>query len=289
MEKYPYGEGMTTIYNTTGPPIVNQMSDFQKVTVADLPGFGRSLWIDDVPNVTEKDEFIYHEMIVHVPMMMHPDPRRVLIVGGGDGASARELLKHPNLERAVMVDIDGLVVESCRKHMPQFNNGAFDDPRLELIIGDGIEMVRKSAYESWDVIIVDSTDPVPDGAGEVLFGAEFYEECHRSLAKNGVLSTLGNLPMMCEKEDFANCFSRCQDSFSKERAWLYLVPTDFYGGQTSFGCCFKGDVHPLKIDKTRVDAFTKQHKLKYYRHKVHKAAFSLPPYLLDTIGSTSGK
>lgn len=168
-----------------------------------MPHFGRTLWLDDVPNAAEKDEFIYHEMIVHVPMMMHPDPRRVLIVGGGDGGAARELLKHKNLDNATMVDIDRGVVESCKRHMPMFNQGAFDDPRLNLIFGDGIDLVRKSADESWDVIIVDSTDPVPDGCGEVLFTTEFYKECHRALSKNGVLTTMSNMPMMADQDVFA--------------------------------------------------------------------------------------
>ena len=99
------------------------------------------MWLDNVLNVSERDEFIYHEMIVHVPMMIHPNPKRVLIIGGGDGGAAREVLKHPNLEKAVMIDIDEVVVNECKKHMPSLNNGAFDDPKMELIIGDGIDYV----------------------------------------------------------------------------------------------------------------------------------------------------
>lgn len=128
-------------------------------------------------------------MIVHVPMMVCPNPKRVLIIGGGDGGAAREVLKHENLEKFVMIDIDEVVVNTCREHMPSLNNGAFDDKRLELIIGDGIDYVNKAADNSFDVIIVDSTDPIPDSCGEVLFTSEFYEQCRRVLSKDGVIST----------------------------------------------------------------------------------------------------
>jgi len=153
------------------------------------------LWLDNVVNVTERDEFVYHEMIVHVPMLIHPNPKRVLIVGGGDGGAAREVLKHPNLEKFVMIDIDEVVVNECKKHMPALNNGAFDDKRLELIIGDGIDYVKKAADNSFDVIIVDSTDPIPDSVGEVLFTPEFYKNVHRILDKDGVVTTQSIMPM----------------------------------------------------------------------------------------------
>ena len=158
------------------------------------------LWLDDVVNVTERDEFIYHEMIVHVPMMIHSNPRRVLIIGGGDGGAAREVLRHPNLEKFVMVDIDEDVVKGCAKYMPSLNNGAFEDSRLELIIGDGIEYVKNAADASFDVIIVDSTDPIPGSVGEILFTEDFYTHVLRVLAPNGVVSTQAIMPMRYDAE-----------------------------------------------------------------------------------------
>ena len=101
------------------------------------------MWVDDVPNVCERDEFIYHELIVHAPIMTHPNPTRALIIGGGDGGSARELLKHTNLTKCVMIDIDEVIINLCKEHLPKVNDGAFDDPRLELIIGDGIKYVKE--------------------------------------------------------------------------------------------------------------------------------------------------
>lgn len=149
------------------------------------------MWVDDVLNVTERDEFVYHELMVHVPMFVNPKPTRALIIGGGDGGSARELLKHCNygLVNATMIDIDEELVMMCKKHIPKINNGAFDDPRLDLRFADGIAHVKEMPDNSYDVIIVDSTDPLPDSVGEVLFTKEFYENCYRILAPNGTIST----------------------------------------------------------------------------------------------------
>ena len=242
---------------STGAPMVNKMSKFQKIVIAKNKWWGNMLWLDDIVNVAERDEFIYHEMIVNVPMMTHPHPTRVLIIGGGDGGSAREVLKHPNLEKVVMIDIDEDVVNECRKHMPSLNAGAFEDPRLELIIGDGIEYVKRAADESFDVIIVDSTDPIPDSCGEVLFTEDFYRNCHRVLSKDGTISTQSVMPMRTNAEIYRGAVKNLQIAFSNERTYVYLIPTDTYNGQTSLGICFKGDSHPKKIDKERIRAFEK--------------------------------
>jgi len=165
------------------------------VTIAENKWWGKMLWLDNVVNCSERDEFVYHEMIVHVPMLVHPNPKRVLIVGGGDGGAAREVLKHPNLEKFVMIDIDEMVVNECKKHMPGLSNGAFDDKRLELIIGDGIDYVKNAADNSFDVVIVDSTDPIPDSCGEGLFTADFYKNVYRILDIDGIATTQASMPM----------------------------------------------------------------------------------------------
>jgi len=152
--------------------------------------WGKVLWLDDVLTVAEKDEFIYHEMIVHLPMFVHPNPKRVLIIGGGDGAAAREVLKHPDLEKCVMVDIDEVVINMCKKHMPFLSDGAFENPNLDLVIGDAMDYVTNSPDNSFDVIIVDSTDPLTDSPGEILYTEEFYSHVERILAPNGVISTM---------------------------------------------------------------------------------------------------
>ena len=223
-------------------------------------------------------------MIVHTPMMIHPNPKRVLIVGGGDGGSAREVLKHPNLEKAVMIDIDEAVVNACKEFMPSVNAGAFDDPRLNLIIGDGIDYVKNAPDASFDVIIIDSTDPWPDCASECLYTEEFYKHCSRALADNGVMSTQSCMPMWFEDSTYNNSIKNLQAVFTKERAWIYLIPTDSYSGQTSFSLSFKGDSHPLKFDKERAQGFMKEKGLKYYNPKMHESAFCLPNYLRKRLG-----
>ena len=268
---------------STGAPLVNMRSQFQKIVIAKNKWWGNMLWLDDIVNVSEKDEFVYHEMIVNVPMMTHPDPKRVLIVGGGDGGAAREVLKHEGLTKVVMIDIDEAVVNECKKHMPGLNAGAFEDPRLELIIGDGIDYVRKAADDSFDVIIVDSTDPIPDSVGEVLFSEEFYQNCHRALSANGVVTTQSVMPMRYDADIYRRSIKNLQGAFSQERTYIYLIPTDTYNGQTSLGLGFKGDSHPKKVDKERAKKFATAHKLKYYNHGIHQAALCLPNYLKETL------
>ena len=184
------------------PPVVNQMSKFQRITIAKNKWWGNILWLDNILNCTERDEFVYHEMIVHVPMLVHPNPKRVLIIGGGDGGSAREVLKHQGLEKLVMIDTDEMVVDMCKKHLPSLSAGAFEDPRLELIIGDGIDYVEKAADESLDVIIVDSTDALIESCDEeeIHLTTEFYDQCKRVLTKDGVISSLSSMPMTYDKD-----------------------------------------------------------------------------------------
>ena len=274
------------IIGTEGPPMLSEITPYQKVVIAKNKWWGNTLWLDDVLNVCEKDEFIYHEMIVHVPMFTHPDPRRVLIIGGGDGGSAREALKHPNLEKCVMIDIDEVVVNGCKKYLPSLNNGAFDDPNLELIIGDGIEYVRNTPDNSFDVIIVDSTDPIPDSCGEVLFTEEFYDHVKRILTSNGVVSTQSIMPMRYDDNIYRNAMSSLQASFTKKRTYVCLIHTDSYNGCTSLGLCFKGESHPKKIDRERIRAFSKLHKLKCYNYGIHMGSLCLPNFLRETLGLT---
>ena len=197
-------------------------------------------------------------MMVHVPMMVHPDPRRVLIIGGGDGGTAREVLRHPNLEKVVMVEIDGEVVDACKKHLPSLNGGAFDDPRMNLIIGDGIDYVRKLADNSFDVIIVDSTDAETDAScSACLFTADFYGHCNRALAKNGVLSSMQQMINRQPMDVYKKCIGVTQEVFGRDKTWIYTIPIDTYSGQVSLGLNFKEGVHPEKIDKKRIDSFVK--------------------------------
>src|SRR5690606_2736115 len=170
--------------------LYRDQTDLQDLMIFENKNFGRVMSLDGSVQTTEKDEFIYHEMFVHVPMLAHGNARRALIVGGGDGGAARQLMKYRDIA-VTMVDIDRTVVELSRKYMPSVSGGAFDDPRLDLVIADGCKFVKETD-ETWDVIIIDSTDP--HGPGEVLYTQEFYSDCKSCLTPGGVIITQNGVP-----------------------------------------------------------------------------------------------
>jgi spermidine synthase len=228
------------------------------------------LWLDDVLNVQERDEFVYHEMISHVPMMTHPDPKRVLIVGGGDGGVATEVMKHPGLEKVTVVEIDEDLVNQSRKQMEEL----FSDSRLEVVLSNAAEYVKTAEDNSFDVIIIDYT----------YESDLIMKDCNRILASNGVLTSQSVAPMRQDKEVVRRSIAPMQDVFTKERTFLYLIPTDTQNGQTALACCFKEGVHPEEnANRERVERFRKEKKLKYYNYGIHMGAFELPNYYRETI------
>jgi len=269
--------------------IETKKTKFQKVAIGENKWWGKCMWVDDVMNVTERDEFVYHELMVHVPFFTCPNPKRILVIGGGDGGAAREMIRHADYGvKCTMIDIDEELVMMCKKHIPSINNGAYDDPRLDLRFADGIDHVKKCPEDSYDVIIVDSTDPLPDSVGEVLFTKEFYENCYRILSPNGCISTQALMPMRYDNNIFKRSCENIQHAFTKEKVWIYLGPTDAYNGQTAFCLGFKGVAHPNKIDKERVKKFVadqneKPRKLRYYNYKMHFATCTLPNYIRDIL------
>jgi spermidine synthase len=165
--------------------LYDSKTEHQRLKVFQNGTFGRILTLDDVVQTTEGDNFIYHEMLTHVPILAHGSAKRVLIVGGGDGGMARAALDHASVEHVTMVEIDAGVVEFSKEYLPMLSRGAFDDPRLELVIADGAEFM-KTTKGGYDVIIIDSTDPI--GPGEVLFTDHFYGHAKRALTPGGILS-----------------------------------------------------------------------------------------------------
>lgn len=161
-------------------------TQFQDVEIAETRSFGRALFLDGAPQSAVADEFVYHEALVHPSLVAHPSPRRVLIAGGGEGATLREVLRHPNVERAVMVDIDGELVDLCREHLAAMHRGAFDDPRAEVIIGDALAYLR-DASEQFDAIVIDLTDPSEDGPIGELYSEGFYRLVASRLAPDGIV------------------------------------------------------------------------------------------------------
>ena len=250
-------------------------SSLQHIQVFENDRFGRVLTLDGVVQTTQGDEFIYHEMLTHVPILAHGNPTRILIIGGGDGGMAREVLRHKSVEKVTMIEIDEGVVAFSKTYLPSLSNGAFDDPRLDLVIADGADFIATSTDE-FDVIIIDSTDPV--GPGEVLFTDSFYGHAKRRLAKDGVLVTQNGVPFM-QPSELTSTMRAFQQLFADWGCYIASIPT-YAGGPMAFGWSSDSskarDVDVAVLTK-RLDAAGLD--LGYYTPSVHKAAFSLPRYI----------
>lgn len=247
----------------------------QDLILFENPIFGRMLSLDGVTQVTEADEFIYHEMLTHVPVLAHGAVKSVLIIGGGDGGMLREVARHPSVERIVMVEIDEGVVTFSKEYLPGVSAGAFDDPRLELVIADGADYMR-DATERFDVIIVDSTDPI--GPGEVLFTDHFYGHAKKRLKDGGVLVTQNGVPFL-QGDELSGTMRAFRSLFEVATCYLATVPT-YVGGPMAFG--FGTDNQAmLSVDPALLTARQKAAGIetRYYTPDVHKGAFALPGYV----------
>ena len=216
-----------TLYKTYGQSFIvdeilfESKTDHQHLIIFNNEQFGRVMALDGVIQTTEKDEFIYHEMLTHVPLFAHGNAKRVLIIGGGDGGILREVLRHPEVEHVTMVEIDQAVVDMCKKYFPKHSDGAFDDPRVDLVIDDGVDFIVNNALdqssEPYDVIISDSTDP--EGPGEVLFSSRFYQGCKNSLSDGGILATQNGVSFM-QIDEVKTTFNRFEGLFNDR--WISL-------------------------------------------------------------------
>lgn len=254
-------------------------SEFQRIDVFDSKEFGRFLTLDGYMMLTEKDEFIYHEMITHVPMAVHPNVKKVLIIGAGDGGVVRELVQYPEIEQIDMVEIDELVVEVCKKYLPK-TACCFDDPRLNVYYEDGLRFVRFKENE-YDLIIVDSTDPF--GPGEGLFTREFYGNCCNALKEDGILVNQHESPFY--HDDAAACqraHKNIVGSFPIAKVYQAHIPT-YPSGHWLFGFASK-KYHPLRdLDETRWNM--RGLTTKYYTTMLHKGAFYIPAYVEELLKS----
>ena len=245
-------------------------SDFQKVEIVRTAGHGKMLLNDGIVMVTEKDEFIYHEMISHVALFTHPHPQKILIIGGGDGGTAREVLRHSSVEKCVMVEIDGMVVEACREHLPQMSR-SLDNPRLELLIADGVQYLS-DCQESYDVILVDSTDPI--GPAQPLFGPKFYQDVLRCLGPEGIVVSQGE-SIFYERETQRKLMSILSEIFPLTSIYNYQNLT-YPGSPWSFTFGSKGphplgDFNPCRLKESGLE-------FQYYNEFIHRAAFALPTH-----------
>lgn len=249
-------------------------TEHQRLQLFENERFGRFLTLDGVVQTTEGDEFIYHEMMAHVPILAHGASERVLIIGGGDGGLAREVLRHQSVRRVVMVEIDAGVVEFSKRYLPSLSAGAFDDPRLELVIGDGAAYVAE-ADEQFDVVLVDSTDPI--GPGEVLFTATFYGRTRERLAPGGILVTQNGVPFL-QPEELTNTLRALRALYRDASCYLATVPT-YAGGPMALGWATDGPARETDLQTLRQRAATSGIPFRYYTPEVHQGAFALPEYV----------
>jgi spermidine synthase len=265
----------------TGEVFFDKQSPFQRVKILESYKYGKMLTLDNMIMTTEKDEFHYHEMISHPAMFVHGNVKNILVIGGGDGGTVRELLRHEGVEKVTMVEIDGDVIEACKKHLPQIA-ASFDDPRLELIIGDGIEYAANATPESYDLILVDGSDPV--GPAEGLFSVKFFNDCARALKPGGILLTQGESPKFNEKA-FSELHRTIADIFGKENTYvsLFFVPT-YPTGMWSFQYGVKGNLNMKQLPNPDVvGEFVAKHNLRYYNEEIHAASFAIPGFVKELL------
>lgn len=251
----------------------------QHLVIFDNALFGRMMTLDGITQVTERDEFIYHEMLTHVPILAHGRAKRVLIIGGGDGGILREVTRHKSVEHVTMVEIDPSVTAFCRKQLPQISAGAFDDPRVDLVFADGAKFVEETD-RSFDVIIVDSTDPV--GPGEVLFSETFYRAAQARLTPGGVIVTQNGVPFM-QGSELQGTMEKFRGLFKVATCYLATIPT-YVGGPMALGW---GTDDPsltkLPLEELEARFAAAGLSMRYYTPEVHKASFALPRYVLDLL------
>lgn len=246
-------------------------TDYQEMAVLDTIQFGRMLVLDGMVQTTMADEFVYHEMISHIPLATHPCPRNVLVVGGGDGGAVREIVKYPQVEKVTLVEIDAQVIEAARRFFPEISS-AFGDPRVEIKIADGIEYVR-SLESTCDVIIVDSTEPVGPAVG--LFGSPFYEGAFRALKPDGIFVAQTESPFF-NADLIRTVFRRIKTVFPQAYLYLASVPT-YPSGLWSFTLGSK-KYNPLEPEGKNIPQDTR-----YYTAGLHRSSFTLPRFVRDLL------
>ena len=257
-------------------------SDFQDIVIFDSTSHGRVMVLDGVIQITERDEFVYQEMLTHVPLLAHGAAANVLIIGAGDGGVLRRVLQHRGVRRAVMAEIDGEVIRLAKEHLPKIAGDAWSDPRAEVIVGDGIDYVKQAPDASFDVVIVDSTDPI--GVGEVLFTDEFYANCARLLTGRGLVVNQCGVPFM-QADELRETSLRRAKSFPDVFAYVAAVPT-YVGGFMTLGWAAKdAGLRAVGVEEIRRRAMAAGilGTTRYWTPEIHQGAFNLPPYIAEQL------
>lgn len=277
---------LETLYDSYGQSFVvdkvlfEQKTEHQHLIIFENAMFGRVMVLDGIVQTTEKDEFVYHEMMTHVPLLAHGAAENVLIVGGGDGGILREVCKHSGVQSITQVEIDAKVVEMCREYFPGHSAGCFDDSRLNLVIDDGMAFVSNTD-QSFDVIISDSTDPI--GPGESLFTQSFYAACQRCLKPGGILVTQNGVAFM-QLDEVETTAQRLAEVYRDWHFYHAAVPT-YIGGSMTFAWA----TNDPELRKQSVETLERRYKeanikTSYYTPALHAGAFALPAYILNVIG-----
>ncbi|TAA72956.1 spermidine synthase [Planococcus salinarum] len=269
-EKQTENFGITMKINKT---LHTEQTDFQYLEMAETAEWGNMLFLDGMVMTSEKDEFVYHEMVAHVPLFTHPNPENVLVVGGGDGGVIREILKHPSVKKATLVDIDGKVIEYSKKFLPSIASG-LEDARVEVIVGDGFMHIAESDNE-YDVIMVDSTEPV--GPAVNLFSKGFYAGISKALKEDGIFVAQSDNPWF-KGDLIKQVQSDVREIFPITKLYLANIPT-YPSGLWAFTIGSK-KYDPLNVPAERFHDI----ETKYYTKELHTAAFALPKFVKDMAG-----
>lgn len=253
--------------------LFSKKSPFQQVDIYNTVSHGKLLAHDGLVMVTEKDEFVYHDMITHVPMFVHPNPKNVLIIGGGDGGTAREVLKHPSVEACTMVEIDPVVIEASREFLKQ-TSCEFNNPKLKILTEDGVDFV-KTTKQKYDVIIVDSSDPI--GPATPLFNTSFYKDIYSILSDNGIVVSQCESPYY-HRDMQETLLKILKEHFPNVHLYTY-TNLSYPGGYWAFSYASKGLCPMMDLDKKKVEAA--KFKTSYYNANIHWGSFQLPTFMAD--------
>ncbi len=256
-----------------------QKTDHQHLIIFDNAKFGRVMALDGVIQTTEADEFIYHEMLTHVPILTHGHVKRVLIIGGGDGGILREVCKHKGIEHITQVEIDQQVIAMCKEYLPKHSAGAYDDPRVSIVIDDGANFVRQH-QQTYDLIISDSTDPI--GPGDALFTSDFYADCKTCLNEGGILVAQNGVAYM-QLDEVTTTAKRLQPYFSEQTFYCAAIPT-YIGGVMTFAWASdnKKLLH-VSVEQIQQRLQLANINCRYYNAAIHKASFALPQYIINAL------
>ena len=259
--------------------LFEQQTDSWHLIIFKNPIYGTVMALDGIIQTTERDEFVYHEMLTHVPIIAHGDAKRVLIIGGGDGGILREVCRHKSVEHVTQVEIDQAVIDMCKEYLPAHSDGAFEDPRARIVIADGVEFVHQTD-EKFDVIISDCTDPV--GPGEVLFTSRFYEGCKNLLNKGGVFVAQNGVPFL-QQDEVITTKRRLNPYFKDQSFYTVAVPTYIGGSMTLAWGSDNSELRQLSLDELEQRFKASDITTRYYNPQIHAGCFGLPQYLIKAL------